>query len=56
MSHSAEPASLIRTAKAIAKLVAVEEQILESHSFQTLKSVVGYFQHGIAHDWHLEFD
>ena len=45
MSHSGEPAGLTRTAMATAKLVAVEEQILESYSFQTLKSVVGYFQH-----------
>ena len=45
MSHSGEPASLIRTAMATSKLIAVEEQILESYSFQTLKSVMGYFQH-----------
>ena len=56
MSHSAEPAGLIRTAKATTELVAVEEQILESYSFQTLKSVMGYFQHGIALVWPLEFD
>ena len=45
MDHSAEPAGLIRTAMAAAKLVAEEQQILESYSFQTLRSVVGYFQH-----------
>ena len=45
MSHSVEPAGLIRTAMATAELVAVDEQILESYSFQTLKSVVGYFQY-----------